>query len=239
MPPGEEAAFVAGLELRAIPGVGPKLSEALRRRGLIRVADALGMEREELQSWLGSRTGSWLYDRMRGVAGSQVVGRAEAKSLSHETTFDSDINDDDELERILIRLTTAVCRDIRRAGFRARTVTLKLRDEDFRTRNASRTLPSAVSTDRPVSQVVIELLHKLRRARRVPVRLLGVALSQLTAAEGPDQLSFFAEEAGPETERDRKLASTVDRIRQRYGHDAIRPGRLVTRERDPPPTQNT
>lgn len=227
VPAGEEAAFVAGLELKAIPGVGPRLTEALRRKGLVRVEDALGIDREGLRGWLGPRTGDWLYDRMRGVGGSQVVGRTEAKSVSHETTFETDIDSDDDLGTILVRLTSAVCRDLRRSGLRARTLTLKLRDQDFRTRNASRTLPVPVSSDRPILEVVQDLLRKLRRTRRVPVRLLGVGLSQLTSADGPEQLGFFEERGALETERDRRLAETVDRIQSRFGTHSIRPGRLV------------
>jgi hypothetical protein len=74
---------------------------------------------------------------------------------------------------------------------------------------------------------VQDLLRKLRRTRRVPVRLLGVGLSQLTSADGPEQLGFFEERGALETERDRRLAETVDRIQSRFGTHSIRPGRLV------------
>ncbi len=227
VPAGEEAAFVAGLDLKAIPGVGPRLAEELRRKGLVRVADALGIDREGLRSWLGPRTGDWLYDRMRGVASANVVGRSEPKSVSHETTFDADIDSDDDLGTILVRLTAAVCRDLRHSGLRARTITLKLRDHDFRTRNASRTIPVPVSSDRPILAIAQDLLRKLRVARRVPVRLLGVGLSHLTSADGPEQLGFFEEGGALETDRDRRLAETVDQIQNRFGSQSIRPGRLV------------
>jgi DNA polymerase-4 len=106
---------------------------------------------------------------------------------------------------------------------------VKLRDFDFRTRNASRTLPRPVSTERVVLPVVRELLTGLRARRRVPARLLGVALSGLQAG-GEEQLPLLDLEAGLESERDRRIAQTVDRIQTRFGREAIVPGRLVEGE---------
>lgn len=226
VPEGGEAAFVAQLDLAALPGVGPRFAESLRKRGLVRVRDALGLSREELQLWFGPRTGGWLYQRIRGVARDQVVAVAAAKSVSRETTFAEDLETDEHLDRELVRLTTRVCADLRRAGLRARTVGLKLRDFDFRTRGASRTLAQPVSSDRAVLPVVHELLMRLRTQRRVPARLLGVAFTQLAAGEA-DQLTFFAGEVTLESERDRRVADTVDRIQRRFGPGSIRPGRLV------------
>jgi DNA polymerase IV len=226
--PGEEAAFVAGLDLADLPGVGPRLAAALRARGLVRVREGLALERWELEAWLGVRTGRWLYDRMRGIARARVAEPTDAKSVSRERTFETDLAADLELERELLRLAVRVAADLRAGGLRARTITVKLRDFDFRTRNASRTLPGPVATDRALVPVVLELLGKLRAARRVPVRLLGVGLSHLSGAEGPDQLGLFGEEAGPESEQDRAVARAVDRIRGRFGRGAIQPGRLLT-----------
>ncbi len=230
VPEGEEAEFVAGFDLAALPGVGPRLTADLHRKGLVRVTDALACERWTLEEWLGVRTGRWLYDRIRGRAGSVVQGRQERKSVSHERTFAEDIEADAVLEVELLRLTGQVCRDLRRAGLTARTVTVKLRDFDFSTRGASRTLPAPVSSDRAVLPVARELLDRLRRQRRRPVRLLGIALSQLGAGDGPTQFTLFGGPPAVESATDRTVAATMDRIRQRFGPEAIRSGRLV-----PPP----
>ena len=226
VPDGAEARFVAELDLAVLPGVGPRLADTLRKLGLVHVRAALGLDREELQRVVGARTGAWLYDRIRGIAGERVVSDAPAKSVSRENTFGEDLVENDAIEAELVRLTTRVCSDLRRAGLRARTVSLKLRDFDFRTRGASRTLPHPVSTDRAVLPVARELLARLRAQRRVPVRLLGVAFTQLGA--GPDrQLGFFAAESPVESDRDRRVAETVDRIEQRFGSGSIKPGRLL------------
>lgn len=228
VPDGEEAVFVAGLALADLPGVGPRLSDALRRYGLIQVRDALGLDRSTLAGWFGPRTGAWLYDRIRGVSRTPVRPHTEAKSVSRETTFHLDLETDEALETELVRLVSRVCHDLRRDALVARTVTVKIRDADFRTRQASRTLETAVSTDRAVLPVARDLLQRLRRDRRTAARLLGVGFSHLATADRPSQLGLFADPAAPrETERDRHIARTVDRIQERFGSEAIRPARLT------------
>lgn len=231
IPPGGEAEFVAGLELSAIPGVGPRFASALRHRGLIMTRDVLPLERGVLALWFGERTGAWLYDRVRGISRTGLQPRAEAKSVSRENTFHMDLESDDDLGRELVRLTARVCHDLRAAGLVARTVTVKLRDLDFRTRQASRTLPAGVTTERTILPVAEQLLRRLRAERRVGARLLGVALSHFTAGPEPVQLGFFGDAAARmETPRDRQVASIVDRIQERFGRDAIRPARLAGAE---------
>lgn len=227
VPPGGEAEFVATLELAAIPGIGPRFGELLRRKGLVRVTDALGLERDVLELWFGRRTGEWLYDRIRGISRSSVQGRGEAKSVSRENTFITDLSTDDDLRRELVRLSARVCQDLRGDGLLARTITIKLRDHDFRTRQASRTLEGYVSTERVIVPLALELLDRLRRERHCPARLIGIGLSQLAAADRPQQLGLFGEPEGRESERDRRLSRTVDAITARFGRDSIVPARAV------------
>jgi len=99
---------------------------------------------------------------------------------------------------------------------------VKLRDADFITRQASRTLPDPVRSDRAVYAVARQLLARLREARRVPARLLGVALSQLGVADAEGQLSLLEREsAGVETERDRTISRVIDEVRGKFGPDAL------------------
>jgi DNA polymerase-4 len=219
---------VAELDLADLPGVGPRFADALRRHGLVRVRDTLPLDRGVLAGWFGPRTGAWLHDRIRGISRTGVQPRSEARSVSRESTFHVDLETDDALETELVRLATRVCHDLRDAGLLARTVTVKLRDFDFRTRQAARTLPAPVSTHRAVIPVARELLEKLRRERRTGARLLGVAFSHLVAADRPVQLGFFPDPAAAgESERDRTVARTMDRIQERFGREAIRPARLA------------
>ena len=226
---GAEAEFVATLALSDLPGVGPRFAEALRRYGLVQVRDALGLDRGTLASWFGPRTGAWLYDRIRGVSRTPVTPHAEAKSVSRESTFHVDLETDDALQTELVRLVTRVCHDLRSDGLQARTITVKLRDFDFRTRQASRTLDAAVSSDRAVLPVARELLQRLRDERRTGARLLGVGFAQLSPGERLVQLGLFPDAVvPPETERDRAVARVMDRIQERFGSEAIRPARLAS-----------
>jgi len=232
--PGNEAAFLSGLELAAIPGVGPKFAERLRRRGLVMVPDALALDRATMTHWFGPGTGAWLYDRIRGVDGSAVVPHGVPKSVSREETFARDLSSDVALERELVDLAIRVAGDLRRHGLRARTVTVKLRDHDFTTRTARATLKQAVTTDRPIREAARRLLQRLRAARREPARLIGVALSGLSADAGApatDQLQLFdAPDHEPlETERERALTQAVDRIGERFGREHLVRGRQLTR----------
>src|SRR5439155_7661856 len=119
--------------------------------------------------------------------------------------------------------------DLRSDGLTARTITVKIRDRDFRTRSARRTVAAAVVSDRVIMDVARELLAKLRAARRVPARLLGVSLSSLAADAEADQLALFERDATllTETDRDRVLARTVDRVRAKFGDRGILPAGLA------------
>ena len=227
--PGDEGEFLASFSLAELPLVGPKFQERLARLGLRSVRDVLPYDAAALQRWLGDREGEWLYERVRGIDRSEVESRGEAKSISRDETFSEDLEDDDDLHRELLALVTRAASDLRADGLTARTITVRIRDFDFRNRSASRTLPRGVIADRVVLGVAKALLAKLRSDRRVPARLLGVALSSLAADPDADQLTLFesALSDADETPRDRALARAVDRLRERFGRDRIVPARLT------------
>ena len=234
VPAGGEAEFMTRFELRDIPLVGPKLQERLAAAGLRTVRDALALDEPALERLAGERTGRWLYERIRGVDPTPVEPRDEAKSMGREETFDRDLHDEPTIERELLRLAVRVSADLRGDGLTARTVTVKIRDADFTTRQASRTLGRGVESERAVATVARELLRRLRRARRVGVRLLGVSLSQLAGegieSGGQQQLALFEEaprDDGVESARDRELSRVVDAIRAKFGAGAIVPGEIL------------
>jgi len=227
--PGNEGSFLETFDLADIPLVGPRFQERLARLGMRRVPDVLQYDLPTLVQWLGAREAEWLYRRVRGLDVSEVEAHGEAKSISRDETFSVDINDDLSLERELLALVTRAGADLRGDGLVARTVTVKLRDHDFKTRQASRTLDMPVMSDRVVFATARVLLARLRRARRVPARLVGVSLSSLAADATADQLTLF-ERTDPhfvETERDRTLARTVDRVREKFGAKSIMPASLL------------
>ncbi|HEY4954705.1 MAG TPA: hypothetical protein VII02_07445, partial [Gemmatimonadaceae bacterium] len=234
--PGTEEGFLRTFTLAELPMVGPKFQERLRKLGMTTVPDVLEHDLPTLERWFGEREGGWLWDRVHGVSHSEVESGGDQKSISRDETFPVDLHDDAELEDELVALVTRAAFDLRSDGLAARTITVKIRDKDFRTRSAQRTLAEPVVSDRVILRVAGELLTKLRTARRVPARLLGVALSSLAQDPKADQLKMFAArgEASGETERDRVIARTVDRVRDRFGAKGILPGSLTTNENTEP-----
>ena len=229
VPAGEEASFMSGIMLAEIPLVGPRFQERLARLGMRSVPDVLQYEPSTLAQWLDEREAAWLYRRVRGIDDSAVESHLDARSISRDETFPLDIDDDAELDHELLALVTRAAADLRGDGLAARTVRVKIRDRDFRTRQASRTLDRAVIADRVILEVAHALLRRLRAGRRVPARLLGVALSSLAADANADQLTLFEARDGRliETERDRNVARVVDKVRARFGDKGILPGGLV------------
>jgi DNA polymerase IV len=230
VPAGEEQLFMNQFRLAEIPQVGPRFAERLVAAGLETVPDVLGRDLGSLIGILGEREARWLWDRASGVDGSAVSPRDEAKSISRDETFPRDIADDAGLARELQLLASRASADLRDEGLVARTVTVRIRDHDFTNRSASRTLDLPIESDRAVLAVARELLGRLRRKRRVPARLLSVALTSLSDGRG-EQLALFGDASTlVETERDRQLSRAMDAVRARFGSGAIAAGRTPSED---------
>jgi DNA polymerase-4 len=196
VPAGEELEFMRGLVLADIPGIGPKSTARLADAGLRSVEDVLALDDAALVRLVGQREAAWLARRVRGVDEAEVAEREVAKSISRDETFDTDLHDDVLLEGELSELIGRAAAELREEGLTARTVTVRIRDTDFTTRQASRTVADPLASDRGLFAVARPLLAKLRRARRVPARLLGVALSNFTAP--PTRQRALFDSAAPE-----------------------------------------
>ena len=234
VPPGDEAEFMARFDLSDIPGVGPALAEALRRRGATAVRDLLPIDLPTLTAWLGDSRAGWLYHLSRGQDAGRVAPRAsQQKSVSHERTFARDIADPEELETRLMMLAVDTGASLRAEGLRGRTVTVRVRYADFTDKSASRTVPDPIESDRAIYTVARELLRGLLEKRGGGVRLLGVGVSKLMGEDEEEELVLFQDApGGAETERDRRIAQASDRLRGKFGKGAIVPGRIVDRKKD-------
>jgi DNA polymerase-4 len=226
VPAGEELDFMRLLKLAEIPGIGPKTTARLAERGLRSVDDVLALDEAGLTRLVGPRDAEWLARRVRGEDDGEVHhDRDAAKSISRDETFPVDISDDLMLEGELTELIGRGAADLRSDGLKARTITVRIRDRDFTTRQASRTVDEALESDRAIFIVARELLYKLRKARRVPARLLGVALSNFTDPP-TKQLTLFERTGGQlETSKDRDVSRAMDAVREKFGRGAIAPGR--------------
>jgi len=227
--PGTEEAFLRTCTLAEIPLVGPKFQARLAARGFVTVPDVLRHDVDTLRAWLSDREARWLWNRVHGVDDGAVVTRGANKGISRDETFNKDLHADRDIEHVLLALVTRAAADLRGEGLTARTVTVKLRDWDFRTR--SRSFP--VVSDRAIMRVARERLATLRSARRVPARLVGVRLSLLAAEQAADQLSLLpgTTDRSGETNRDRVLTRAIDGVRRKFGQASILPARLTPDEK--------
>jgi DNA polymerase IV len=227
VPPGGEAAFLAEHDIADIPGVGPVLAAELARYGIVTMTDGLALPEQQFRTLLGERRGGWLFRRMRGIDDTPVELHDTARSISRDETFARDLHDDADINRELRVLVRRLGGDLRADGLSARTITVRLRDADFRTRQAAHTLDQPVETDRGIYAAARPLLARLRAERRTGARLVGVAASNLVRASATQYALFDGDKDALETERDRRLARATDRLRARFGRDAIGPADLV------------
>ena len=217
VPPGQEAAFLAPLPVRALWGVGPKTEEKLHALGIFTIGQLAERSEKELGALFGQH--GWdLARRARGIDNRPVAPeRGLAKSISKETTFARDVNEAKVLEATLRRLSEGVARSMRRKGYQGRTVKLKLRLSDFTTLTRQTTLPKPTDDDRIIAREATILLKRLWSEGQ-PVRLVGVGVTNLQ--KGLVQLSLWEEKDA----RFRELQAAMDALREKYGQDVIHRG---------------
>ena len=215
---GDVASFLSRLPIERIPGIGAKTSLALKELGVLVASDVL---RFPLSFWTKrfGKYGVRLYEKAQGIDDSPVVPFVEPKSCGAEDTFPKDTDDPEEIKKWLLAQAESVGRELRRDGYRAHTVTLKIKFSDFRTVTRSRTLHEPTRCTKVIFDTVVQLLDELKIG--AGVRLCGVAASNLS--KGVQQTRLFAD---PVTERHEKLDRAIDDIRSKFGESALRRGRV-------------
>jgi len=217
--------FLSPLSVERLWGVGRKASKIFQRLNVRTIGQLRQLSPEVLKSQFGSN-GEHLWQLAHGIDNRSVVPDREAKSISHETTFVSDIDNADVLRAWLLELTQQVARRLRRHGLRGRTVQLKVRFADFRTITRSRKLTEPTNTTDELWQVASELLTTQVPLNQLPVRLLGMGVSDIDRA-GEVQGHLFDEEV---REKRTRLDEVGDLIRDRFGAQALRRGRSLEHE---------
>jgi nucleotidyltransferase/DNA polymerase involved in DNA repair len=218
VPPGTEAAFLAPLPVRKLWGVGPKMEERLQRAGVHTIGDLVRLGPRLLERKLGTH-GHDLLDLARGIDDRPVhADPGEAKSLGQEHTYDSDTADLARLRRTLLSVADGVAARLRAHGLKARTVTLKYRDETFRTLTRAETRRAPTDSGDELFAVAWKLFQGVHGPRKV--RLLGVYASGFAPRA---QLDLFR---GPSSPAD-KLR---DEVARRFGEEAITRASLLGRK---------
>ncbi|XXF75929.1 DNA polymerase IV [Myxococcaceae bacterium GXIMD 01537] len=210
--PEETVAFLAGLPVSRLWGVGPKTEEELARAGLKTIGDVAARDVAWLEKRLGSG-GRHLWELANGLDSREVVPDRAAKSVGAEDTFEEDLTGLESLQPHVHAQALRVARRLRRAGVKGRVVQLKLKFADFTLITRRTTLPSPTDDGQTLYRVALELLRGAHDER--PVRLTGVSVQSL--GEEEPQLGLFP--AAPP--RSAKLNAALDLIAERFGTKAI------------------
>jgi DNA polymerase-4 len=217
--PGREAAFLAPLDVRKVPGVGKVMEKSLHTLGIRKVGDLAGLD----EAFLAERFGKWglaLAGKSHGLdAGGwfdeEIGAEGGPKSISHEHTFHEDTADLTRIEATLSRLCEMVGRRLREHRLSARVVQLKLRYSDFSTVTRAHSVARGTQIDTELFEEIRKLFRKNWKPG-APVRLLGVHVSNWT--EETAQMQLSGEES---REKWSRTLAAADKLRDKFGDSAV------------------
>ncbi len=216
----ETVSYLATLPVARIWGVGAVLQKRLERDGISRIGDLQRIPEAELVRRYGN-IGERLARLSNGRDSRRVEPSTSRKSLSSETTFAEDVSDAGGLKRILWRQAEKVSSGAKKEGIGGRTVTLKLKTASFRIRTRARTLPHPTQLADVIYAAAAPLLD--READGTAFRLLGVGLSGIVPADQCDPIDL----ADPKAQRRKRVETTLDKLRNRFGANSIIKGRRL------------
>jgi DNA polymerase-4 len=211
VPAGMEQEFLAPLPVNKIPGVGDHTYQAMKDMGIVTIRDLSFQPVEVLERRFG-KYGAELWSKSRGIHTGEVVPYHEAKSISTENTFEENTVDMDFLMAELVRMTERVGYELRQDNKTTGCVAVKIRYPDFETTSRQVTIPYTFYDDELIAKAK-ELFHKLWR-KGVPIRLMGVRLSELTSEAV--QTNLFED-----TRKKTELYKAIDDVKGRFGKDAV------------------
>jgi DNA polymerase-4 len=219
VPAGDELRFLHPMPVRSLWGVGAATHATLEAMGIETVGDLAGMPEKLLSKRLGPSLAAHLARLAAAVDPRGVEGDAETKSVSVEETYDDDLTEEVDIRRALLRLCDRLASRLHRSGYTGRVVTLKIRFGDFETHTRSESVPGEMAATTALWDEASRLLERVERSGR-GVRLLGIGVSRLEAAAGPQQLVLG------DRSRD-AAAEIVEEVRDRFGDDAVMRASMV------------
>ena len=201
-PSGNERGFVEKLPLKYLWGAGKKTIDKLNSFGYSTIGDVASGPRSDLEKIFGKQ-GVNLWHLATGIDDRPVQNTGSRKSISEENTFNQDVASDNYIEHILFRISDRLTRKMRNLGIKGKTISIKIRLQDFDTYTRSRTLETPVSDMQTVRATALELYRQFSRAGR-KVRLVGISVSNLDTGrpEDVEQFELFREESVQRNERD-------------------------------------
>jgi DNA polymerase-4 len=210
--------FLRDLPISRLWGVGPKTERRLHELGFRTIGELASRDRASIVRDLGS-FGEHLYQLSKGQDDRPVISNWEPKSISSETTFEEDTDDRELLLHTILELSDHVAQRLRKDGYRARKVTLKLRYSSFSTHTKQQSLDRLIQTGDQIAAVARALFAQFPLKQKI--RLIGVAAGDLRREEDdPQQLQLF----DARSDVKEKISHTVDEIKEKFGPGALRRG---------------
>ncbi|MEA1940595.1 MAG: DNA polymerase IV [Candidatus Caldatribacteriota bacterium] len=225
IPSNEIEKILYPLPISALWGIGKKTEKLLKKYGIYQVEQLAKIPDTIIENLLG-KNGKKLKLLARGIDDSPVTPISETKSISKETTFSTNIMKKDILIKELLKISQMVGYASRKKGYKGRTVTLKIRFQNFITQNKSKTLNNSTNIDDLIFKVVVELLDKIK-IKKGGVRLLGVKLSKLTSKNNLKQLNLL----GDNEDKLEQLTQSLDKIREKFGTKAVTRASLLSKSK--------
>lgn len=219
----ETVSFLAPKPISIIYGVGQVMAERLRKDGLLTIGQLQKQDPEELMRRYGE-TGARLARLSRGEDQRHLTPSRGAKSVSSETTFMEDISDFERLSQKLLRQCERVADRMKKSNLVADTVTLKLKTSGFQIRTRARHLPVPTQLSHVMYENAAQLLE--RELDGTHFRLLGIGMSHFFPADGSDPSDLLE----PQIARKAAAERAMDKVRTRFGSDAVVRGKLYRQE---------
>jgi DNA polymerase-4 len=223
----ETLRFLAAQPITRIFGVGKVLAETLRKDGLVMIGQLQQEPPENLMRRYGE-TGARLARLARGEDARKVAPDREMKSVSSETTFNNDISTLNELSTELLNLSERLSERLKAKNIVGDTVTLKLKSSGFRLRTRARHLMIPTQLANVLYETGLSLLE--REVDGTAFRLIGIGISGIDTATGVDPADLLE----PAIARKAAAERAMDRVRNRFGREAVVRGRLYKSRPAPP-----
>ncbi len=220
--PGQVLDFLWPLPISRMWGVGKKTEQILTARGIETIGQLAQLPRAQLVKQMG-KFGLHFWNLANGIDDREIETEHQAKSVSLENTYGEDVADEKIIKETILGLADNVSRILRKRNLSGKTVTLKIRLEDFSTFTRARSFGQFICSSKIIAETSLSLYKKFDRQGK-KVRLLGVAVSNLST-ESSDQLNLF-ESSQP---ADHKIDTVIDLVQNKFGADLIKKASLINR----------
>lgn len=221
VPPDEVQKFLDNLPVTRLWGIGKKMCDQLAHMGIHKVYQLRQYPVEVLAQKFG-KMGEHIYRMARGEDQRSVIPHEEAKSVSNEVTFESDVEDEETVRHTVFQLSEKVGGRLRRAAIRGRTVHLKIRFQDFKTFTRSHSLKNPTNLTDEIYRIANFMVSEFEPFHSA-VRLIGVGVSNLVGEKGL-QLTLW----DMENERKLQVERIMDQIQDKFGKEIIRHARSLS-----------